>query len=422
MASRELEVRIGKAGSWVGSLVYAKEGRREHTAFAYDQGWLTNPDAFEVSPDLKFTLDHQYRRAPTSADSPFPFAIADTAPDAWGRRIILREHARRRAAGVELAALTELDFLLAVDDFSRVGALRLVGPDGQYEASVDEGRRRTLPLLELPRVLNASNALERGAETAADLRYLQGKGSSLGGMRPKCTVLDHDGRLAIAKFPSVTDTRSVTRGEVLASRLARSAGIDTADARIELVDGTPVVVVRRFDRDAGDGRIPYLSAASMLQASRQEDRAYTEVVHAIEARGDDPARDRLELWRRLVFNLLITNVDDHLQNLAFLHVGHGQWRLAPAFDLNPFPDKDRESKTWLSEEDGPITDIGILLSRHRLFSISESQALGALREVRNAVANWRVVARSPEVGLSERELDDFAPAFEHRQMEDAARV
>ncbi len=159
----------------------------------------------------------------------------------------------------------------------------------------------------------------------------------------------------------------------------------------------------------------------MLLSSRQEDRAYTEVVRTIEARGDDPARDRLELWRRLVFNLLITNVDDHLQNLAFLHVGHGQWRLAPTFDLNPFPDKDRESKTWLSEEDGPITDIGTLLRRCRLFSISESQALGALREVHRAVANWRVVAKSPEVGLSERELQDFAPAFEHMQMEAAAR-
>lgn len=133
-------------------------------------------------------------------------------------------------------------------------------------------------------------------------------------------------------------------------------------------------------------------------------------------------RDRKELWRRLVFNLLITNVDDHLQNLAFLHVGHGQWRLAPAFDLNPFPDKHRESKTWLSEDDGPITDLAILLSRSSSFSLLHDEALRTVTEVGGAVAGWRAVATDPGVGLSEHELDDFAPAFEHRQSKAAARV
>ena len=109
-------------------------------------------------------------------------------------------------------------------------------------------------------------------------------------------------------------------------------------------DDIPVALVRRFDRVAGGGRIPYLSAGSMLQASRAEDHAYTEIADVIIARSVDPKHDLEELWRRLVFNLLITNVDDHVQNHGFLHVEHGQWRLAPAFDLNPFPDKDPELK------------------------------------------------------------------------------
>ena len=129
------------------------------------------------------------------------------------------------------------------------------------------------------------------------MRYLQGKGTSLGGLRPKCTVIDEDGRLAIGKFPSVGDTRSVTRGEVLALRLAQRAGIDAAAARIVALDGTAVAVVRRFDRDDAHGRIPYLSAASMLQAGRDEDRAYTEIADAIRAHGHAPTRDVRQLWR-----------------------------------------------------------------------------------------------------------------------------
>jgi len=140
-----------------------------------------------------------------------------------------------------------------VDDFSRVGALRLRGPRGAWQRTVPAGRRSTPPLIELERIYHASRAVERGQETAEDLRYLQGKGTSLGGMRPKCTLVDEDGRLAIGKFPSVADTRSVTRGEVLALKLAALAGVNAAQARIALLGDVPVAVIRRFDRDAADG-------------------------------------------------------------------------------------------------------------------------------------------------------------------------
>lgn len=413
---RQVQLCIGKAGLPMGSLVYVRQGRRENSAFAYDEDWLASSERFNVSADLQLVAGHQTHKAASLHDSVFHGAIADTAPDAWGRRVIARDHAKRRKGDPQLPALTEMDYLLAVDDFSRVGALRLRDPDGTWQRTTTDGQRSTPPLIELERVFLASRAVERGDETAEDLRYLQGKGTSLGGMRPKCTLIDEGGRLAIGKFPSVGDARSVTRGEVLALKLAALAGIDAAPARIVLLGEVPVAVIGRFDRDQADGRIPYQSAASLLQASREEDRSYTEIADAIRAHGHAPTQDVRQLWRRLVFNLLITNVDDHLQNHGFLHVAHGQWRLAPAFDINPFPDKERESKTWLSEQDGPITDVGMLLARAAYFGLDQAQARAVLAEVHAAVANWRQVALSADVGLRQLELDDFAPAFEHEQM------
>ena len=419
---QQVQVCIGKAGLPLGSLVYMKQGRREHCTFAYDEAWLSSPARFNVSADLQLLPGYQPHKAASAHDSLFHGAIADTAPDAWGRRVIARDHAKRRKGDPHLPALTELDHLLAVDDFSRVGALRLRDPQGGWHRTAPAGRRSTPPLIELARIYQASRAVERGQETAEDLRYLQGKGTSLGGMRPKCTLLDEDGRLAIGKFPSVGDTRSVTRGEVLALKLAARAGVDAAPARIVSLGDAPVAVIRRFDRDAADGRIPYQSAASLLQASREEDRSYTEIADAIRTHGHAPTPDLRQLWRRLVLNLLITNVDDHLQNHGFLHVEHGLWRLAPAFDINPFPDKERESKTWLSEQDGPVTDVQMLLARAPYFALDKAQALAVLGEVHAAVSDWHRMALAPEVGLRAAELDDFAPAFEHAQMEAAAAL
>lgn len=408
---QQVEVCMGQAGTPVGRLTYVKQGQRENTAFAYAPTWLTSPERFKVSPDLELTADYQQRKAPSPGDSPFHFALADTAPDAWGRRVIARAHAKQRRTDPALGALSELDYLLAVDDFSRVGALRLRTGAGQFSSSSAEGRRHTPPLIELSHMLSASRAVEQGTDTAQDLRYLQGKGTSLGGMRPKCTVIDDDGQLAIGKFPSVGDSRSVTRGEVLTMRLAQLAGIDAAPARVVEVDGMAVAIIKRFDRTADGQRIPYLSAASMLQASRTEERSYVEIADLVRAHGADPNPDLHQLWRRILFNLLVTNVDDHLQNHGFLHGGNGHWRLAPAFDINPFPDKARESKTWLSEQDGPVVDSAMLVARSAYFSLTPSQAQGILDEVRQAVSGWKTVALSRAVGLTPPELDDFAPAF-----------
>lgn len=427
-AQQGATICLGAAGIVIGQLSYEQSGAREHSSFVYAPDWLGDANRFNVSPDLSLLEGHQYHKKAATNDSAFHAAIADTEADGWGRRVINRDFAKRRRALIDQrrevppAALTEWDYLIGVDDFSRVGALRLRDTANHFLGTIEGANPTTPPLLELGQLLDASQAVERGAETEAELRYLRGRGTSLGGLRPKCTVVDNDGHLAIGKFPSVADERNVTKGEVLALHLAKRAGINAAEVRIEYLRDMPVAVIRRFDRTSNGDRIPYLSAASMLQARREDTGSYTEIAEQINSHGANPRRDLAELWRRIVFNLLITNVDDHLRNHGFLHVQHGQWRLAPAFDMNPFPDKDQELKTSLTEESGPVADIVEVVSVAARFGLKSDEAKCVLGEVYAVIQRWRAIAVTPMVGMTSRDLDDFSPAFEHKQMKLAAKL
>ena len=408
----QLDVFLGKAEKSLGRLIFVKDGQREFSQFAYSDDWLADTQFFDISPDLNRQSGYQLRKPPTKNETCFFLALADTEPDAWGRRVIARAHAKARAKDASLGPLTEADYLACVDDFSRVGALRLQDENGRYLRSVADGARSTPAFLELEKILLASRAVELSKETTEDLAYLQGKGTSLGGMRPKCTILDSDGALSLGKFSSVNDERSIPRGEVLALRLAQLAGIDSAQARVVMVQEQPVAMIRRFDRTPEQNRIPYISGATLLQANRDDEHSYTEIIDVMRSNCENFIEDARQLWRRLVFNHLITNVDDHLQNIGFLYSGNNQWRLAPAFDLNPFPDKDRESKTWLSEDSGPISSTQQMLDQAARFELSHPQAQSILEEVTTAVKRWKDVATSVEVGLQTHELNDFKPAFE----------
>ncbi|MFS8980463.1 type II toxin-antitoxin system HipA family toxin [Cupriavidus necator] len=419
---KKMGVALGQRAIPLGELSYAKDGRREHSTFAYDAAWLSAAEKFAISPDLPLVTGNQFRKAASKDDSIFHFAFADTEPDGWGCRVIARDHAKRRKAAQQNgkpmpnAELSEMDYLLGVDDMSRIGAIRLMDADGSFLRTIEDGGRGTPPLLELAQLMAASRAVEMNKETEADLRYLRGRGTSVGGMRPKCTVVADDGHLAIGKFPSIKDDRCVTRGEVLALHLAAAAGISVAGSRVVMSDDLPVALIHRFDRVPGGGRIPYLSAGSMMQASRQEDYAYTQIADTIIANSVNPGQDLEELWRRLAFNLLITNVDDHVQNHGFLHVAHGQWRLAPAFDINPFPDKDQELKLWLDEAYGPVDSIKAVVRVAGYFRLDAAAAQRVLGDVCAAIDNWKTVAKSAAVGMSDSDLDDFAPAFDNEQM------
>ena len=424
---RTIKVFVGGEPRWVGTLHYDAVGSRERSAFAYAETWLDTADRFALEPALPLVAGPQFHRKVQNG-SVFHGAVADTEPDGWARRVILRDHAKRRQAarraGQEPQALQlqAIDFLLAVDDVSRVGALRFQDEAGIFCRATEAGRRAAPPLIELKQLLSATRAVETGNETAADLAYLRGRGTSLGGMRPKCTVVDDDGQLAVGKFPSLKDERPVTKGEVLAMQLARAAGLQVADARLVDSDGVPVTLIRRFDRTGGGGRIPYVSAATLLGVYPADPREhfYTEVVDALRIHGADAQSDIEELWRRIAYFVLITNVDDHLHNHGFLHAGRGKWRLAPAFDLNPFPDRVRELKTWISEDIGPEATIEALLSVLPYFRISRARAKEILGRVERALSRWHEAGLA--LGMTNQELDQFAEAFEHPEREAARKA
>jgi serine/threonine-protein kinase HipA len=227
--------------------------------------------------------------------------------------------------------------------------------------------------------------------------------------------------LAIGKFPSVSDQRAVTKGEVLALRIAKNAGLRAAEASLVESEGLPVAIIRRFDREEGL-RIPYVSAATLLGVSPRdpEPHAYTEIVDALRTHGSHLNNELEELWRRIAFSVLVTNLDDHLLNHGFLHQGEGRWRLSPAFDVNPFPDRVREFKTWISENSGPVAALDPLMEVAPYFGIKFRRAREIVAEVDRAVSGWR--ARGREIGMSEVELDQFADAFEHEERDAARRI
>jgi serine/threonine-protein kinase HipA len=205
-------------------------------------------------------------------------------------------------------------------------------------------------------------------------------------------------------------------------QLAKASGLKVAEARLVDSDGVPVALIRRFDRTNTGGRIPYVSAATLVgvDPAGAQEHFYTEIVDVLRIHGADAQSDIEELWRRMAFSVLITNVDDHLRNHGFLHASRGQWRLAPAFDLNPFPDRVRELKTWISEDTGPEATVEALFSVIAYCRISRARANKILSRIEGAVSQWREAGSA--LGLTKKELAQFAEAFEHAEREAARRA
>jgi len=414
---REIAVFLGEDPVRIGTLSYAQDGNRESCAFAYDDAWLASTDAFELSPSLPLRAGWRHH-SKGKGGSVFFDCIADTEPNGWGKKVILRDGARQRQDGnADRQPLNSLDFLLSVDDFSRLGALRFRDEQGEFvRISTPSG---SPPMIELKHLVASSRAVEMGKETERDLAFLRGRGTSLEGMRPKASIVDDSGNLYLAKFPSAEDTRNVVAGEIMALQLASDAKIRVPDFRLVDSGGVPVALIRRFDREAGK-RVMYVSAATLLQADSEGEHTYTEIVDTLRQRSAFAKDDMAELWRRMAFNILIKNVDDHLHNHGFLHYGHGRWALAPAFDLNPFPDKAHVLKTWISEETGESGSIRDAYETARHFGLDKTQAAAILGEVVKAASGWQRVAAS--LGMKRNEIQEFEPAFEHAQMKEAIRI
>lgn len=381
---------------------------RESATFEYDGGWLQRSDRFSLEPALTLGEGPHH----TERGKALFGAIGDSAPDRWGR-VLMRRAERQNAEkeGRVPRTLLEADFLLMVDDEARQGALRFsLEPGGPFLA-LHEDAKRIPPLLQLGRLLSASEKVVDEADSDEDLRLLLAPGSSLGGARPKASVRDRDERLLIAKFPQKNDEHNMVLWEAIALQLAQRAGIDVPDWRIEEIAGKSVLLLRRFDRLGNGYRVPFLSAMSMLGATDNETRSYLEVVDALRQYGSLPEKDMHELWRRIVFSILISNTDDHLRNHGFLYDGAG-WTLSPAYDLNPTPVdiKPRILSTAIDEEDTRAS-LKLAFSVIDYFELEMKVAQKIVAEVARAVSHWRDVARA--CGIKNHEVERMASAFEH---------
>lgn len=417
MSDTEALVYVDLAGApaLVGRLWSRARKGRESATFEYDKTWLEHPERFALEPALTLGPGPQH----TEAGKALFGALGDSAPDRWGR--VLMQRAERRAAqreGRPARAPREIDFLLMVDNEARQGALRFARqPGGPFLAPAEA--ERIPPVVNLPRLLAASERVADDTDTAEDLRLLLAPGSSLGGARPKAAVRERDGQLAIAKFPHKDDYADVELWEALSLTLARNAGISVPDSRIENINGKNVLVVRRFDR-TGDTRISFLSAMSMLGAKDNEQHSYLEIADAIMQHGAQPGADLKELWTRIVFTVLISNTDDHLRNHGFLYEGPRGWRLSPAFDLNPVPTdvRDRVLHTSIGVGD-PTASLDIAMAEAEYFGLSGDEAKHAASVVGTAVSGWRKEAGA--LGLNKAAIDRMASAFEHGDLEQAVR-
>ena len=400
----------------VGRLWTRVRKNKETATFEYDKGWLEHPQRFSLEPAL--TLGPGQFHAPS--DKVLSGAIGDSAPDRWGR-LLMRRAERRRAdrEGTVPRTLWESDYLLMVDDEVRQGALRFAEKEGGPFLA-PKGAVRIPPLVELPRLLSAAEHIATETDTDEDLRLLLAPGSSLGGARPKASVRDRDRHLAIAKFPHKDDEYNVVVWEGVGLTLAVKAGIVVPQWRLETVAGKPVILLRRFDRVNG-ARIPFLSAMSMLGAKDNETRSYMEIVDALRQHGAAAKEDMHALWRRVVFNVLISNTDDHLRNHGFFYAGANGWRLAPAYDLNPVPTdiKPRALATAIDLDDGTAS-LRLAMSVASYFELDEKRARAIAGEVGRAVATWREEAAN--LGLSPSEINRMSSAFEHEDLRAACEL
>lgn len=370
--------------------------------FDYDPGWLEAPVAFELDHDLPMVGGAHY--APAGADQ-LTGALLDCSPDRWGKMLMERREAiDARDQGRRVRTLRAWDFLLGVNDESRMGALRLKDPE--TDRFLDAHGLAAPPLTDLRALEDAADKVEQGGDdhVAQWILQLIAPGASLGGARPKASFRDVDGSLWLAKFPSREDRRDIGLWEHLTYQLSVIAGIDMPDARVlRLSDRGHTFAVRRFDRTAVSRR-HFASAMTRLARQESEGASYLDLVEAIETGGASTqiAGQLEQLFRRVLFNVLIGNRDDHLRNHGFLRQGNG-WVLSPAFDVNPNPDKHDHVLTLDGEDASP--DSAVLMATRDFYRLSAARAGQIEKEVRDAVRGWTGLAR--KVGLRNAEIDQM---------------
>jgi len=390
----------------VGTLGRERAGAQSVVSFAYAPEWVAAADAFPLDPSLPLFEGDQF-------PARLPGVFADASPDRWGRTLLERREALR-ARNEERAPrrLDEWDLLVGVGDETRMGALRIARGDEGFLAN---DPLAVPPVARLRELEHWANEVERGlpevdGEEERWIAMLVAPGSSLGGARPKGSFREEDGSLWIAKFPSREDRHDQGAWEQVAARLAARAGIEVPKSGLRRLGSSfHTYCARRFDRRDGERRL-YASAMTLAgRTDGEEGASYADVVRAIESFGD-PAKiedDLQQLFRRVAFNVLISNHDDHLRNHGFLRESGG-WRLAPAFDVNPSPFTEEHSLSI----DGSLrmSDLGLVLETAGLYRLRDDRAVAIIEEVGAVTAAWRDEAAA--IGLPREEIERMAPAFE----------
>jgi serine/threonine-protein kinase HipA len=408
MTSKEVIVTIslGSENIRVGKLWFHNRGSKESASFEYDKQWLTHPEKFALEPALKLTEGAFH----TGQGIHLFGAMGDSAPDRWGRVLMRRaEASSAKTQNRTPKTLLEIDYLLGVNDEARHGALRFSVPPNENVFLSPKQKSSIPPLVDLSKLLSATERFIEDNESAEDLQLLLAPGSSLGGARPKASIRDKDGTLAIAKFPREDDEFNVVIWEMITLTLAQKAGIKVPSHRLETILEKPVLIIHRFDRKNGE-RIPFLSAMSMLGAQDNQQHSYLEMAYALAQHGASPEEDMKELWRRIVFTIMVSNTDDHLRNHGFTFERSKGWRLSPAYDINPTPAEiaPRMLTTAIDFQDNSAS----LETARRVakdFRLKQEEALSIIKEVASAVKQWRSLAS--EFGLSKRECDRMSSAF-----------
>ena len=381
----------------------------ESYSFEYDRNWLkTTGLSLSLDPELMPYAGRQY-----PSDKNIFGLFADASPDRWGRGLMdKRERILADKEGRKPNKLYDSDYLLGVYDETRMGGIRFkLDPNGPFLS--DDQETAAPPWATLRTLEEASRHFESDESGLAEkwLNQLIKPGSSLGGARPKATVIDTKDQLWIAKFPSKNDENDVGAWEMVAHDLAALCGLNVPEAKLEKFSSLgSTFLVKRFDR-IRDRRIHFASAMTLLGktdgASAVDGISYLDIAGIIRSCGAQPKKDLVELWKRIVFNMAITNTDDHLRNHAFI-LESGGWVLSPLYDVNPVP-YGGELSLNVDEEDNSI-NIRLAIQTAARFGIAETEAQNYAEEILEIVRdNWSKIAAN--YGLTRRQIEEMRPAF-----------
>ena len=401
-----------KTAVLVGELGYESLRGTDSYSFCYDHNWLRQYSDLYLSADINNYTGLQF----TQPDRDIFGCFGDALPDRWGRLLLnRREQIRAQEEKRPVRKLSSYDYLLGIDDYSRMGGFRFKeSPDGEFINC--DVTLRIPPLTDIQVLVAASMEVEKSEERnlLPDKKWLLQlvhPGTSLGGARPKAGVLNEEGELCVAKFPSRNDEYDIGLWEHLSHLLAKEAGVEAAETRaITAGEKYHTLLSKRFDRTTDGRRRHFASAMTLLGltdgCNAQTGNGYLDIVDFILQHCCNVEANLRQLYRRVAFSIAIGNSDDHFRNHGFLLTPKG-WTLSPAYDLNP---TFNDHQSLLINATTNRSDLQLLLASSEEYMISKEEATRIIEEVKDGVSQWRSMAT--RLGIAKREMDLFAQVFE----------